>query len=156
MKTRLFILGLALLAVAGIATPARAQQLGSPVFASYPQERAPMPAGPGPIVVQPAPCGPCTVKVCVPEVKKNTKVVYDSRCKDYCQKSCLQLLRGLFSGDCGCEANCGDVHTKRVLVKKIRPDCDTTQCVVKEVPVPVNPCPLPCPPMPCPPLPCGK
>jgi hypothetical protein len=149
MKTRLFILGLALLAVAGFATPARAQQPGAPVFASYPQERAPMPGAPAPIIVHPAPCAPCTVKVCVPEVKKNTKVVYDSRCKDYCQKSCLQLLRGLFTGKCDCEANCGDVHTKRVLVKKTHPDCDTSQCVVKEVAAP--PC-VACPPCP----PCGR
>jgi hypothetical protein len=146
MKASLITLALAFLAVSGFATPARAQQTGTPVFASYPQQRAPMPGAP--VVVHPAPCAPCSVKVCVPEVKKNTKVVYDSRCKDYCQKSCLQLLRGLFTGQCDCEANCGDVHTKRVLVKKTRPDCDTTQCVVKEVAVPVHPCP-PCPP-------CGK
>lgn len=79
---------------------------------------------------QPA-CPP--VKVCVPEPKHNTKVVYTSRCKDYCLPCCS--LWHLLCGRCtSCDAgNCGAVRTKSVLVKKKVPACDTTQCVVKEL-----------------------
>ena len=74
---------------------------------------------------------PCTQTVCVNEPKKNTKVVYTSRCKEFCVPSCS--LFSLFSSDCGCSGNC-EKKTKNVLVKKVVPGCDTTQCVLKEVP----------------------
>src|SRR5438105_4720019 len=75
-------------------------------------------------------CQPVAQKLCVREAKKNTRVCYSCVCKEYCLPKCS--LWALFSGGCcgGCE-----LRTKRVLVKKVRPDCDTTQCVVKEVPV---------------------
>jgi len=74
---------------------------------------------------------PCTQTVCVTEPKKNTKVVYTSHCKEFCVANCS--LFSLFSSDCGCSGNC-EKKTKNVLVKKVVPDCDTTQCVLKEVP----------------------
>ena len=75
---------------------------------------------------------PCTQTVCVSEPKKNTKTVYTSRCKEYCVANCS--LFNWFSSDCGCCDNC-EKKTKHVLVKKTVPDCDTTHCVLKELPV---------------------
>ena len=89
---------------------------------------------------QAAPVGvACTQTVCVTEPKKNTKTVYTSRCKDYCVPQCS--LFSLFSSDCNCCENC-QKKTKNVLVKKVVPDCDTTHCVLKEVPAgaPCAPC----------------
>lgn len=100
------------------------------------------PAQPLVPVQQPAPAGKvvadpchCPTKVCVSEPKKNTKTVYTTKCKDYCVADCGSLFSSLFGGGCvPCDAgNCGEVRTKRVLVKKTVPDCDTTQCVVKEL-----------------------
>jgi len=91
-----------------------------------PVEKAPVPQA----VINSA---PCTQTVCVTEPKKNTKVVYSSRCKEYCVANC-SLFGSLFGGsDCGCCENC-EKKTKHVLVKKVVPDCDTTHCVLKEVP----------------------
>jgi hypothetical protein len=92
-------------------------------------------AAPAPKVV-PGSAAPCMTTICVVEPKKNTKVVYTSRCKDYCVPSC-----SLFGGDC---CACCEKRTKNVLIKKVVPDCDTTQCVLKEVPAECAPCP-PCP-----------
>lgn len=80
----------------------------------------------------PAPVTAHEVKttICVMEPKKNTKTVYTSVCKEYCVKHCS--LFSWFSGSCGC-GDC-EKRTKTVLVKKKAPACDTTQCVLKEVP----------------------
>jgi hypothetical protein len=82
---------------------------------------------PTPVVV----ASDCKTTACVTEPKKNTKVVYTSRCKEYCVPNCS--LFSCFSSDCGCCDNC-EKRTRNVLVKKIVPACDTTQCVLKEVP----------------------
>jgi hypothetical protein len=120
-------------------------------------------------------CG--TAKVCVMEPKPTTKVVYDSVCKDYCVPRCCSLF-GLLrsctgfgdeckSGGCG-GGGCGDceLRTRRVLVKKVVPDCDKPTCVLKDapagaaccLPVPVVTAPVVLPPSqvvpyPVPPLP---
>jgi hypothetical protein len=88
---------------------------------------APIQHAPTPVVVAPD----CKTTACVTEPKKNTKVVYTSRCKEYCVPNCS--LFSCFSSDCGCGDNC-EKRTKNVLVKKVVPACDTTQCVLKEVP----------------------
>jgi len=92
-----------------------------------------------------APCAPvecCNAcpcegpkKVCVAEPKKNTKVVYNSKCQEYCLPRCGCFLSRMFGrGSCDCpDGNCGEVRTRHVLVKKKVPDCDTMTCVVKEV-----------------------
>src|SRR5436309_2479137 len=43
---------------------------------------------------------PCeaTRKVCAPESKKNTKVVYNSRCQEYCLPHCGSLLGMIHGG----------------------------------------------------------
>jgi hypothetical protein len=75
----------------------------------------------------------------VPEVKKNTRVVYSSTCKDYCL-SCWtpsQLWNAICNKGC-CQGpdcvDCGHPRVRHVLIKKNVPDCDTYTCVVKEVP----------------------
>jgi hypothetical protein len=82
--------------------------------------------GPTPVVV----AQECKTTICVTEPKKNTKTVYTSVCKEYCVPQCS--LCSWFTGDCGC-GGC-EKHTKNILVKKKVPTCDTTQCVLKEVP----------------------
>src|SRR5262245_41324892 len=131
-RFHLLMLGVAL-ALPGAAS---AQAPGSlPAVAMVEQEKAPPP-----VVVVPE----CKTTVCVMEPKKNTKVVYSSRCKDYCRCEPRFSLFGLFGGG-GCCDSCGgnncEKHTRKVLVKKVVPDCDTTQCVLKEVPVTSVPCP---------------
>jgi hypothetical protein len=122
---------------------ARAQQPGAiyyqPATTTYaaPVEQAPAPQ---PVVVDAG--VPCTQKICVRETKTNTKKVYAAHCKEYCQETCSLFSHFFSKGDCGCDCNC-EVKTKKVLVKKMVPDCDTTQCVLKEVPVNCAPCP-PC------------
>ena len=126
----------------GITSPAAGQQPGqlsaNPAQIIYGKESVPMPmvhpaqpslAHP---VMAPDCCQTCPTKVCVPEVKKNTKTVYATKCKDYCQTSCMDLLRRAFGGDCNCTKTCGEVKTKKVLIKKTVPDCDTIHCVVKD------------------------
>jgi hypothetical protein len=94
-----------------------------------------------PATIQAVPAGvEAKVKVCVTEPKKNDKVVYTSRCKEYCVKECSMF--NWFKADCGCDGNCVK-HTKNVLVKKKVPGCDTTQCVLKELPAGCVPC-APC------------
>ena len=107
-------------------TPATNQ----PVVIAYQGQPAPAPIqfAPTPVVV----ATDCKTTACVTEPKKNTKVVYTSRCKEYCVPHC-SLLSLFGSGDCGCSDNC-EKRTKNVLVKKVVPACDTTQCVLKEVP----------------------
>jgi hypothetical protein len=88
-------------------------------------------------------CKPPTCKACVPEVKHNTKTVYDCKCEDYCLPHCS--LWSMLCGKCGCAdgCTCCELRTRRVLIKKKVPTCDTTQCVVKEVPVTCAPPPPP-------------
>lgn len=74
---------------------------------------------------------PCKNTVCVTEPKKNTKIVYSSVCKEYCVQHCSLL--SWFGGECGCGDAC-EKRTRNVLVKKKIPACDTTQCVLKEIP----------------------
>jgi hypothetical protein len=77
-------------------------------------------------------------KTCVREERPRTKTVYGSVCKQYCLADCS--LTALFhkclggDGDCGCE--CGPVRTRNVLVKKTRPDCSVSRCVIKDLPAP--------------------
>ncbi len=104
--------------------PALMPQPQSVIIFQKPVEQAPVPQ----TVINSV---PCTQTVCVTEPKKNTKVVYTSRCKDYCVANCS--LFSMFSSNCGCCENC-EKKTKNVLVKKVVPDCDTTHCVLKEVP----------------------
>src|SRR5262245_59445046 len=83
----------------------------------------------------------CPHKVCVsvPTTKKNTKVVYGSRCIEYCLQKCT-LGHGC---DDDCADNCGRVRTKNVLLKKvITEECPATKCEVALAP----PCPTACSP----------
>jgi len=82
----------------------------------------------------------CKNTVCAVEPKKSTKVVYSSLRKEYCRCEPQYSLFGLFGGGCG--GNRCEKHTRNVLVKKVVPDCDTTQCVLKEMPIVTAP-PLP-------------
>jgi hypothetical protein len=79
-------------------------------------------------------CGPATQKVCVIEPDKKTKVEYCSKCEEFCIKKCPSLF-GFLHGLSGCDCNCCEMRTRKVLIKKVVPDCDGTKCVVKEVPV---------------------
>jgi hypothetical protein len=79
-------------------------------------------------------CAPSSVCVRVPEAK--TKVVYGSRCVEYCLPSC-SLLGGGCDSDCG--APCGKVRNKHVLLKKVVDDCPTTKCVPQPACVPGAP-----------------
>jgi hypothetical protein len=82
----------------------------------------------------------CGAKVCVPVagIKKRDKVIYDEKCVDYCIPRCS--LWSIFSGQCGCggEAgcqNCGQPHTKRLLVKRIvHEECPDVKCEVQAAP----------------------
>lgn len=77
----------------------------------------------------PQACTTCN-KVCVsePTIKKHTKVVYASKCIDYCLPKCA------LGGNCNsCEANCGHVRTKNVLMKRVvTEECPSSHCVVRE------------------------
>jgi len=93
-----------------------------------------------PAVAPAAPCcGPATQKICVTEPEKRTQVVYGSKCEEFCIKKCP--LFGLFHKSSECDCQCCQMRTRKVLVKKIVPDCDGVKCVVKEVPVE---CAAPC------------
>jgi hypothetical protein len=133
---RYSIAALLLLSAVSIAS---AQQPGAtyyqPTTITYaaPVEQVPAPT---PVVVESV---PCTQKICVRETKTNTKKVYTTHCKEYCQENCSLFSHFFGKGDCGCDCNC-QVRTKKVLVKKMVPDCDTTQCVLKEVPATCAPC----------------
>jgi hypothetical protein len=86
-----------------------------------------------------APCGP--EKVCTPVVETKTVAVrvYDDVCVEYCVPHCSFL--NLFTGGCAdCAAGkCGSVHTKKVLVVKIRKH---DECVNKCVVAPTCPGPV--------------
>jgi len=76
-------------------------------------------------------------KVCAIEMKPTIKVVHGSMCKDYCRPHCS--LSDWFRSCCGARcsdcAACGDVHTYKVLMKKVVPGPDVPVCRVKELPV---------------------
>lgn len=111
--------------------PYRLAPVTSPVIITYGDGQS------KPVTIQTAPAPvtvgePCKTTACVTEPKKNTKTVYSSVCKEYCVMNCSPF--SFFgSSDCGCCDNC-EKRTKNVLVKKKVPTCDTTQCVLKEVP----------------------
>src|SRR5262249_43368586 len=149
-KFRILLATAALAAVLGISGRAAAQQItyGTPVVVSStetaPPAAAAAPAGTTIVTSGPC-CAPlCTKKICVAEPKKSTKVVYDEVCKGYCRRTCHFSLFSMF-GHHGCDSccdscntcnsccECGKPHVKHVLVKRNIPDCDTTNCVVKEV-----------------------
>lgn len=86
-----------------------------------------------PLASIPSPDCPPTCKVCVTEPKHNTKKVYAVKCEEYCLPRCslLSLLRGKCACDDGC---CGVVKVRhRLIIKKVD-DCDTKECVLREVP----------------------
>ena len=89
---------------------------------------------PGLEAQQPQPgCPPPPCKACVSEPKPNTRTVYACKQEEYCLPRC-DLLSSLF-GDCACEDGpCGDLKVRHRLVVKKVPDCDTKQCVPREVP----------------------
>ena len=71
----------------------------------------------------------CPDKVCVsePTTKKTTKVVYSSKCIEYCLPKC-----SLGRGGCDCAENCGPVRTKTVQLKRVvTEECPDTHCVVR-------------------------
>ncbi len=76
---------------------------------------------------------PCTSKVCVTEMQPTKKVVHGSECKDYCHpRSCVaDLFRSLCGLGCS-DCNCGDVRTRRVLLKKSVPGPEKAVCVLKD------------------------
>ena len=81
----------------------------------------------------PEPGCPPACKVCVSEAKPQTRTVYVCKDEEYCLPRCGLLSFVL--GRCGCgEGPCGDLRVRRRLVVKKVPDCDTTQCVPREVP----------------------
>jgi hypothetical protein len=145
-RIRLLALALPLSGFLWVCPQAAAQQVGQPPPGVAPAYPAP-PAAPAEYCPA-APCEAPTTKVCVAEPKTNTRIVYTSRCQEYCLPRCwclLDLIRGGGSCDCGEDGNCGPVRTRHVLVKKKVPDCDTVTCVVKEVPCGGGG-PSPCPP----------
>ncbi len=129
-----FLLGC--LCVVGVsAFPAHAQiglgqAANTPAVIEFHPEQKPI--HPVPAQPQVAVAVPATTKVCVTEPKKNTKVVYSSIQKEYCVPQCSVF--SWFGKSCGCEGTC-EKKTKNVLVKKVVPACDTSHCVLKEVPV---------------------
>ena len=113
--------------------PASAQAPGSPLPGAAPQ-----PSVPPVMLIEGNLASPCETpkKVCVTEPKKNTKVVYNSRCQEYCLPRCgtfLDWIHGRSCESCKC-GDCGPVRMRHVLVKKKVPDCDTMTCVLKDVP----------------------
>lgn len=94
-------------------------------------------------------CGnPCVKKICVPEPSKTKKstVYYDCQCKDYCLPrcpcpNCFKFWKKKKDcANCECEhGHCPKCEKKprvrAVLIKKTKTEeCDSTKCVVKEVP----------------------
>ena len=74
-------------------------------------------------------------KVCVKEPTPTTKVVYVVEVKEYCKPHSSFL--DIITGSCNsCNNSCGscELHTKRVLIKKIIPGPDKMQCVVRDGP----------------------
>ena len=83
-------------------------------------------------------CAACAeaapAKVCVKECVPKTKVVYEVKCREYCVGKCsfFGMLRSA-CGDCA-DGACGEVRTKKVLIKKIVPDGTEAKCVLKDAP----------------------
>ena len=88
----------------------------------------------------------CPKKTCVsvPTTITHTRVVFASKCVEYCLPKC-SLQRGC---DASCADNCGPVRTKNVLLKRVIVDeCPGTKCVpgyAAPAPCPVK-CATPCP-----------
>lgn len=78
----------------------------------------------------------CTGKVCVTEMAPTKKVVFGSKCVDFCYpRGCLATwLKSCCGPGCAAGAECGAVRTKRVLLKKAVPGPDAPKCVLKELP----------------------
>jgi hypothetical protein len=77
----------------------------------------------------------CAPKICVPEcgVKKVSRVVYSSKCIEYCLPKCR--LGGSCDGCDTCNADCGKPRVKNVLLKKVvTEECPITICVVRDAP----------------------
>ncbi|MCE9531526.1 MAG: hypothetical protein K8T89_10455 [Planctomycetes bacterium] len=80
------------------------------------------------------------LKFCARECVPTTKTVYSSVCKEYCVPSfSLVAWFRRCCGDNSACSECGEVHFKRVLVKKIDPGTQTTACVLKDA---AGPAPL--------------
>ena len=78
-------------------------------------------------------------KVCVTESQPTKKTVYNVVCKDFCVKHSFHLFGHGWCDLCGDEpggGNC-ELHTKKVLVKKIVPGPCAEKCVLKDAPAPV-------------------
>jgi hypothetical protein len=127
--------------VAGLALSGpglRAQQPG-PLHPPPEVARLPQSVGPAPWFRVPAQAPPAGVlcqpngKVCVPELKHNTKFVFACKCEDYCLPHC-SLLSLLWEG-CACEGDCcGAPRVRhRLVIRKVDAG-DTKTCVVREVP----------------------
>ena len=86
-------------------------------------------------------CKVPTRKICVSDEVKQTKVVHGSRCKEYCVPTCFLLNWLPFhkknaDGCSSCDqGQCGNIRTRRVLVKYVVNDNPKKVCVVKEVPI---------------------
>lgn len=79
------------------------------------------------------------MKVCATEMTPTKKVVFGSECKEYCYpRSCVADWLRACCGKGSC-ADCGDVRTKHVLLKKSVPGPEVPKCVLKEVPVCATP-----------------
>ncbi len=78
-------------------------------------------------------------KQCVSECRPTTKVVYSSVVKEYCWPG-VSLVDWFF-GKCGldCDVSHCQLHTKRILVKKVVPGPCRPTCVLKDA----APCPAP-------------
>jgi hypothetical protein len=77
---------------------------------------------------------PQTHKVCLVEPKPNTRTVYAAKSEEYCLPRPISLL-SLLGGKCACDdGRCQMKVRHRLIVKQID-DCDTQQCVLREVPV---------------------
>ena len=111
--------------------------LGLLASAGLAQEIIPANHG-GPVVIEGQSCegghcGKCVDCVRIPDVKKTTKIIYDSKCKEMCLPFCS--LKSLLSGHCGsCESgDCGDcgrhITVHKLMKKACETECPTTRCV---------------------------
>lgn len=92
-------------------------------------------------------CTPLTCKVCVPEPAVVKTKTYEYECKpvDYCRKKCSGCCCCcLFRKCCDLGLQCGRVHTKFVLMKKVvTEEKKSFDCKVVERPIScAPPCPI--------------
>jgi hypothetical protein len=81
---------------------------------------------------QPDTGGSSGCKICVPEPKQNTHKVYACKIEEYCLPRCslLSFLRR----DSRCnDIPCGELRVRHRLVVKTVPDCQTIQCLPREL-----------------------